>query len=173
VADHYPYRISTRTGELTVIWRSGVDAEPDTLLVDEAGRLRAFASLADLVATCEHIGVSIEFEGEGNLDLGAVRRWIRFPQHVSVSDGLVLEAWNFFEDLSRSIRTGREFPEQEPVHDSAYDKLFAGHARDPQRGADRWTAEESTAVRDLLAAGLVLWEHAVARARKPTDTSPA
>ncbi|MFE4975993.1 hypothetical protein ACFRAR_28295 [Kitasatospora sp. NPDC056651] len=165
MADHFPYRLCAGSDDLTLIWRSGEgagDGDPDRLLVDESGRLLAFAGRAPLREYCERHGPELIWEGEGELDLGPVRRWVE-PPHLAPAGlpELLLEAWNFFEDLSRSLPDGPPLPAQGPVHDSAYEKAFGGEPLAPASGEDAWTAEEDAAVRELLRAGLELWEHAV------------
>ncbi|MFE4518828.1 hypothetical protein ACFRMQ_32125 [Kitasatospora sp. NPDC056783] len=175
MADHFPYRIRTRDGDLTVIWRSGEgesDGDPDLVLTDEHGRLLAFAERAPLREYCDRHCPEIVWEGENTLDLHPVRRWVE-PPHLTPAGlpELLLEAWNFFEDLARALPDGPRLPAQGPVHDSAYEKLFGGEPLDPASGEEAWTAEEGAAVRELLRAGLDLWEHAVrtcAGAVRPT-----
>ncbi|MFE5586014.1 hypothetical protein [Kitasatospora sp. NPDC056531] len=41
MADYFPYRIVTKRGDLTLIWRPGEGDAPDELVVDELGRLLA------------------------------------------------------------------------------------------------------------------------------------
>lgn len=158
MADHFPYRISTRTGDLTLIWRPGEDDAPDRLLVDALGRLLAFPDREMLREHCVRHGLDVVWEGEGDLDLAPVRGWVERRDLGAASPGLLLEAWNFFEDLSRSLPAGPPLPVQGPVHDSAYEKIFGG-----EDGADKeeWTDGETAAVRELLRAGLDLWDLAV------------
>ncbi|MFJ2060515.1 hypothetical protein ACIOMM_31900 [Streptomyces sp. NPDC087908] len=78
-----------------------------------------------------------------------------------VTAGVLLEAWNFLEDLSLSLKTGPSLPSQGPIHDSAYEKIFGGEALEPTTGKEAWTDEETAAVRELLRAGLELWDQAV------------
>ncbi|MFF2660304.1 hypothetical protein ACFVUH_23480 [Kitasatospora sp. NPDC058032] len=144
-----------------MIWRSGDGDEPDRLAVDELGRLLAFRERAPLQECCDRNGWELIREGEGDLDLLVVRRWAERPDLDSASAGLLLEAWNFFEDLARSVRADPSLPAQGPVHDSAYEKIFGGRALDPAGGDEAWTVEETAAVRELLRAGLDLWERAV------------
>lgn len=63
----------------------------------------------------------------------------------------MLEAWNFFEDLARGLGAAHRLPRQGAVHDSAYEKLFAGGCAD-------WTPDEQRAVLELVAAGVDLWD---------------
>ncbi|MGW3230464.1 hypothetical protein [Kitasatospora sp. NPDC001095] len=162
MADHYPYRIVTRRGDLTLIWRPGEGDAPDEFVVDELVSLLAFAELGPLQESCDRNGWELVPEGEGTLDLAAVRRWVEHPGLPDpVAAVELLDAWNFFEDLSHSLKGGPALPSQGPVHDSAYEKLFGGEALDASAGEEAWTDEETTAVRELLRAGLDLWERAV------------
>ncbi|MFE7235708.1 hypothetical protein ACWCRF_14270 [Streptomyces sp. NPDC002405] len=163
MADYYPYRIATRRGDLTLIWRPGEGDAPDALAVDGLGRLLAFHDLKTLQEYCVRNGWELILEGEATLDLAVVRQWVEHPGLGSVSAGLLLDAWNFFEDLSRSLKSGSPLPSQGPIHDSAYEKIFGGEALEPTAGQGAWTDEETAAVRELLRAGLNLWEQAVHR----------
>ncbi|MFE9367304.1 hypothetical protein ACFYNN_31965 [Streptomyces sp. NPDC006978] len=160
MTDHYPYRLAARRGDLTLIWRTGEGDDPDELAVDELGGLLTFHDLGTLQAYCDRHGWELVRDGGTTLDLDAVRRWVERPDHVSPQPELLLDAWNFFEDLSHSVKSGPAFPPQGPVHDSAYEKIFGGEALEPTAGEGAWTAEESEAVRDLLGTGLNLWEQA-------------
>ncbi|MGW2873168.1 hypothetical protein [Kitasatospora sp. NPDC001225] len=167
MGDHYPYRIATRSGDLTVIWRPGEGDAPDELLVDDLGGLLVFRDVGTLRDHCDRNGRELVWEGEGTLDLAAVRRWVEHPEPGPdpgpVPAGLLLEAWNFFEDLAHSVTAGPPFPSQGPVHDSAYEKVFGGDTLEPAADEEALTDEETAAVRGLLRAGLDLWEDAVRR----------
>jgi hypothetical protein len=129
-------------------------------MVDGIGRLLAFHDRGTLQEYCDRNGWELIREGEATLDPGAVRRWVECPELGSVSAGLLLDAWNFFDDLSHSLTDGPPLPAQGPVHDSAYEKLFGGDALEPTAGEAAWTDDEAVAVRELLRAGLDLWKHA-------------
>ncbi|MFI2645603.1 hypothetical protein [Streptomyces sp. NPDC018610] len=159
MADCYPYRVTAGGGDLTLVWRSGEGDAPDEFAVDEHGGLLAFPDLRTLR---DHCGWDLVEEGGAALDLDAVRRWVERPGLGSVPAGLLLDAWNFFEDLCHSLGpSGPSLPAQGPVHDSAYEKIFGGAALGPAAGEGAWTDDETTAVRELLRAGLSLWERAV------------
>lgn len=161
MADHYPYRIVTRREDLTLIWRPGEGDALDEFVVDGLGRLLAFHDLETLREYCDRNDRELIQEDEAALDLAAVRRWIERPDPGAVSAGLLLDAWNFFEDLSRSLQAAPSLPSQGPIHDSAYEKIFGGEALEPTAGEGAWTGEETAAVREFLRAGLVLWGRAV------------
>lgn len=161
MADCYPYRIATRRGDLTLIWRPGEGDAPDEFVVDGLGRLLAFHDLKTLREHCDRNDWELIWEEDAALDLAAVRRWVERPDPGSVSAGLLLDAWNFSEDLSHSLKTGLPLPSQGSVHDSAYEKIFGGDALEPTAGEGAWTDEETAAVREFLRAGLALWDQAV------------
>ncbi|MFE2062495.1 hypothetical protein ACFXDH_08825 [Streptomyces sp. NPDC059467] len=161
MADCYPYQIATRRGELTLIWRPGEGDAPDELAVDQLGRLLTFHGLKPLQEHCDRNGWNLVRDGGAALDLGVVRRWVEHADLDSVSAGLLLNAWNFFEDLSHSLKAGPPLPSQGSIHDSAYEKVFGGDALEPTAGDAAWTDEETAVVRELLRAGLALWEQAV------------
>ncbi|MEU0007828.1 hypothetical protein ABZ079_26965 [Streptomyces sp. NPDC006314] len=161
MADCYPYRIATRRGDLTLIWRPGEGDAPDGLVVDDLGRILAFHDRKALREYCDHHGWELVWEGEATLDLDVVRRWVEHPDLAPVTAGLLLDAWNFLEDLSHSLKAGPPLPSQGPIHDSAYEKIYGGEALEPTAGEGAWTDEEASAVRELLRAGLDLWEQLV------------
>ncbi|WP_426366834.1 hypothetical protein [Streptomyces sp. E-08] len=149
----YPYRIATRGGDLTLIWRPGEADAPDEVAVDDHGQLLAFRDYETLREAADRYGWELVREGEAALDLDAVRRWVERPERGPVTTAPLLDAWNLLEDLSRSLKAGPPLPSQGPIHDSAYEKLFGEE--------EAWTDEETAAVRELLRAGLDLWEQAV------------
>lgn len=113
MTDHYPYRLAARRGDLTLIWRPGEGDGPDELAVDELGGLLTFHDLGTLQAYCDRHGWELVRDGGTTLDLDAVRRWVERPDHVSPQPELLLDAWNFFEDLSHSVKSGPAFPRKD------------------------------------------------------------
>ncbi|WP_309054420.1 hypothetical protein [Streptomyces sp.] len=163
MADCYPYRIVTAEGDLTLVWRPGEGDARDEFAVDGLGELLAFHDPADVREHCDRTGGVLVPEGEAILDLEGVRRWAEHPGLGPVPAGLLLDAWNFFDDLSHSLRAGPQLPSRGPVPDSAYEKLFGGDAPEPDAGGGAWTAEETAALHALVRAGLDLWERAAHR----------
>ncbi|MEV7106681.1 hypothetical protein [Streptomyces atroolivaceus] len=165
MADYYPYRISHGGSHLTLIWRSGEGDAPNEVAVDGRGGLLAFPDLRTLEEHCDRHGWELIREGGAALDLAVVRQWVERPDLDPVPAGLLLEAWNFFEDLSTSLKAGPALPPQGPLHDNAYEKIFGGDALGPTTCRGAWTEEEAAAVRELLRMGLDLWERAVGGSR--------
>ncbi|MFG3040833.1 hypothetical protein ACGFYZ_28435 [Streptomyces sp. NPDC048330] len=163
--DHYAFSVETRRGDLHLIWRSGEGDDRDTFAVDHRRRLLAFHAVDTLRHHCERSGRHLVAGGEGSLDLDAVRDDLRAPGPGILPTGRLLEAWNFFEDLARSVDTPTALPVQGPVHDLAYERFFEDGAA--------WSDAESAAARGLLGAGLDLWDEAVRDALVPDADLPA
>ncbi|MGW7052555.1 hypothetical protein [Streptomyces sp. NPDC054887] len=154
---HYPYRIRSNEADHFLIWRPGEGDFPDQFMTDNGGRPWSLHDRTTLQKTCDREGWELNWEGEGSLDLTAVRRWVEGSDRDSPSAELLLEAWNFFDDLSYSTRTGTTLPSRGPTQDNAYEKLFAGDSPPANGVSESWTEEETAAVRELLRAGLDLW----------------
>jgi hypothetical protein len=167
MTDRYPYRIASTTGEVAVIWRPGEGDDPDELAVDDQGRLLAFPDLDALRAYCDRNGWELVPEGEAALDLAAVRRWVERPDDGPVPADLLLEAWNFFDDLAHSLGLRPALPSRGPLQDRAYERLFGGEALQPAAGDGARTDQETSTVRQLLGEGLEFWEQAVRNAVVP------
>ncbi|MFD8420191.1 hypothetical protein [Streptomyces sp. NPDC059466] len=136
-----------------VLWVGGEGDEPDRVLVSrEADRRQV-----PVVTTVRQARVYASRRGRGpatagadTLELTRVQHWLEDPVRRRVPPGAVLEAWNFFEDLARGLGEARRLPRQGAVHNSAYEKLFGGECLD-------WTLAEEQAVRELIGAGVELW----------------
>ncbi|MFI6446941.1 hypothetical protein [Kitasatospora sp. NPDC050543] len=163
MADRYRYRIQDGPGDLTLIWQLAESGVADTVAVDEHGRLLAFADEQALSAYCRTAGWEPLHEAASTLDLAAVRRWVRQPGlDLDAHRGRLLDAWNLFEDLERSLPGGPGLPPQYAAHDGAYRRLFDG---------EQWSAADEAAARSILRAGLDLWDHAVATATATTTVA--
>ena len=165
--DRHPYRVTSRRGDLVLIWQAGAGDDPDTLAVDDRGRLLAFHDVEPLGEYCAEQGWDLTVdsgssdEPVASLDLDPVRSWVEGTRRGPAPSGLLLEAWNFFEDLARSGVAARSLPVQGGDHDAAYERIF------DEGGAGAWTDEEAAAARGLLKAGLDLWEEAARSAPAP------
>ncbi|MDV5143676.1 hypothetical protein R1T08_05110 [Streptomyces sp. SBC-4] len=167
--DRHPYRVTSRRGDLVLIWQAGEGDDPDTLAVDDGdgrGRLLAFHDAESLGKHCAGRGwalaVEVGQDEPASLDLGPVRSWAEGTYRGPAPSGPLLEAWNFFEDLARSVRAGSPLLRvQGAVHDAAYERIF------DEGGAEAWTDEEAAAARGFLTAGLALWEEEARSALVP------
>ncbi|MFZ4236114.1 hypothetical protein ACOZGD_13140 [Streptomyces murinus] len=152
----YAYRVRGAGRSGVVLWIGGRGDEADRVLaLGEAGRHRVpvFVTGRQARMFARRRGWRLAASEVGTLELARVERWLADPVRRRVPAGVVLETWNFFEDLARGLGEGRRLPRQGAVHNGAYEKLFAGECED-------WTPDERCAVRELLTAGVELWESA-------------
>ncbi|MGM9331435.1 hypothetical protein [Streptomyces murinus] len=150
----YAYRVRGAGRSGVVLWVGGRGDELDRVVsVREGGRRRVpvFVTGRQARVFAGRRGWRLAASEVGTLELVRVERWLADPVRRRVPAGVVLEAWNFFEDLARGLGEGHRLPRQGAVHDGAYEKLFAGECGD-------WTPDERRAVRELLTAGVELWE---------------
>lgn len=159
----YAYRVRGAGRSGVVLWIGGRGDEADRVLaLGEAGRRRVpvFVTGRQARVFAGRRGWRLAASETGTLELVRVERWLADSLRRRVPAGVVLEAWNFFEDLARGLGEGRRLPRQGAVHNGAYEKLFAGECED-------WAPDERCAVRELLTAGVELWESASSRRARP------
>ncbi|MCY0918505.1 hypothetical protein OS965_10000 [Streptomyces sp. H27-G5] len=149
----YAYRVRGRERGAVVLWVGGRGDAPDRVFALPAVGHRClpvFVTARRARTYADRRGRALAAHEVGLLDLARVQHWLDDPVGRAVPPGAVLEAWNFFEDLARGLAATARLPRQEATHDNAYEKLFAGQC-------STWTPEEERAVRELLAAGVDLW----------------
>jgi hypothetical protein len=151
----YGYRVRGRERSAVVLWIGGRGDEPDRVLtVPEAGRryVPVFVTVRQARLYARRRGQEPAGTEVNTLDLGRVQHWLADPERRRAPLGAVLEAWNFFEDLTRGLDAVDRLPRQGALHDSAYEKLFGAAGE----GA-AWTPDEQRAVLELIRAGVQLW----------------
>lgn len=151
--DLHAYRVRAPGRSAVVLWIGGEDDRPDRVVtLPEAGRrvVPVFVTVRQARVYASRRGRRLVTSEANTLELTRVRHWSADPVRRRLPPGAVLDAWNFFEDLARGLGEVHSLPEQNAVHDSAYDKLF-------EDGCAAWTAEERRAVLELVAAGVELW----------------
>lgn len=121
---YYPYWYRLDGADAYLIWYTDENAvtypngvgdnderdsgEPDGVLLDKAGRLLTFCSLADLHSAANRRGLSAEPEANpAPLDLDMVQRWLGAARKTTVDCQTFLEAWNLFSDLASAVQGGR------------------------------------------------------------------
>lgn len=149
----YAYRVRGLGRSAVVLWIGGRGDEPDRVLaLPEADRRRVplFTTVRQARVYASRRGRRPATAEAGTLELTRVQHWLGDPVRRRVPPGAVLEAWNFFEDLARGLGGGGPLPAQGAAHHAAYEKLFAGECA-------AWTPGERRAVRELITAGVDLW----------------
>ncbi|MFE1437218.1 hypothetical protein [Streptomyces sp. NPDC058739] len=149
----YAYRVRGLGRSAVVLWIGGEGDEPDQVLaLPEADRRRVpvFTTVRQARVYVSRRGRRLAGSEADTLELTRVQHWLEDPVRRRVPSGAVLDAWNFFEDLARGLGEAHRLPQQSPVHDSAYEKLFGGECAE-------WTPAEQRAVLELITAGVELW----------------
>lgn len=147
------YRVRGRGRSAVVLWIGGRGDEPDQVYaLAEAGRSRVpvFVTVRRARVYVSRRGLRPATSEADTLELVRVQHWLEDPVRRKVPSGSVLETWNFFEDLARGLDAVQRLPQQEAVHNSAYEKLFGGESA-------AWTPDEQRAVLELITAGVELW----------------
>ena len=137
-------------------------SQPDGVLLDEAGRLLTFTSLADLQGFAHRRGLSLDSNVNAEpLDLDAVQRWLGAARRTTVDCQEFLNAWNLFSDFASTVDGKlRHIDDQKEVR--IYDKLFWGNnlpALTPpgKEYVPLWTRSEVARLRNVLNKGMQLF----------------
>ncbi|AYG81912.1 hypothetical protein DWB77_04079 [Streptomyces hundungensis] len=149
----YAYRVRGRVRSAVVLWAGGRGDEPDRVCTapdDGPGQVPVFVTVRQARMYARRRGWKPATPEAGTLELRRIEHWLEDPRRRKAPPGPVLDAWNFFEDLARGLEATTALPRQGPVHGNAYEKLFAGECA-------AWTPDEQHAVRELLTAGVELW----------------
>ncbi|MFD9338958.1 hypothetical protein ACFWBF_31900 [Streptomyces sp. NPDC060028] len=149
----YAYRVRGRGRSAVVLWIGGRGDEPDQVFtVPEADRRQVpvFVTVRQARVYVRRRGRELAISEANTLELSRVQHWLEDPVRRKIPPGAVLEAWNFFEDLARGLDAVHQLPQQGTVQNSAYEKLFEGECA-------TWTPDEQRSVRELIRAGVELW----------------
>lgn len=148
------YRVRGRGRSGVVLWIGGRGDELDRVVAlpaSDGRQLPLFVTGRQARTFAARWGVGMAAPEVDTLELVRVQHWLADPDRRKVPPGAVLDAWNFFEDLARGLDAVDALPRQGAVHDRAYEGLFGGECTG-------WTEEEHRAVRELLSAGVELWD---------------
>lgn len=166
------YRLGGRDGYL--VWWSS--SHQDGVVVDAAGRVPSFESIAALLGYARGRGLAIVDEEPILHDLDRTANWLSTEQAPVDCDDL-LSAWNLFDDVSTS--TVGDFDPDRDLTGAVYDKLFFGSttANNVLKPEDEpvyqpaWSESELELLRAALSRGLSMFER-VLRAHDSRAGSP-
>lgn len=156
----YMYRLD---GDVRcLVWCSG---ESD-MFVGEFGQIISFRSSDDARKFAELRGFHVAEETAEPLDLDALVLWIEAFRTAPVDCVLMLDAWNMFDDASKTMLGVLE--EMPAPLARLYEKLFWGNnisAATPDGGAyaPAWPEAERQLLADHLLAGLTRFRQFVAK----------
>lgn len=153
------YRLDHEDGHL--IWYTD---NKDGVVVDTESKVPSFRNTEALLQYAQTHGLTVDV-GEAilfNLDLAAQRPSAGIG--ASVDCGNILNAWNLFDDVARSV--GGAFEVEREVSQKIYEKLFwasnlPGVTPEGERYDPAWTLGELETVGDVLSSGLLRFRRSV------------
>ena len=166
---YFPHLYRLNAENRFMIWISN---EKSLVLADAEGSVLTFADLASVQAYADSTHICLESEEPELQDLDLVLAWTIAP-HTPVDCSSVLNAWNLFGDVAKSVRTrGRLFQKLDrridSQHPGLYKKVFRGNnlvslTPDGVHYVPEWLPEELAALVELLSVGLELLKPCVSR----------
>lgn len=120
--EFYPCSFRLHDRKSYLIWISNVH---DGILLNSDKNVIVFASLSALESYAKTQKISLNSSDNSDLDFDALQRWLLIPDADKVDCSLLLNAWNLFDDLNRSI-IGVVIQTNQ-VLEKIYDKLFWGN----------------------------------------------
>ena len=153
------YRLDCKDAHL--IWFTD---EKDGVFVSLEGRVPSFENTEDLLRYAESRGLSVDVEAAILLDLDTLAEWLKQENVESVDCVSVLNAWNLFDDVSRSL--GGAFDADRKLTKKIYDKVFWGNnlpsvTPEGESYHPAWTKRELKIMRELLSSGLSFFRSSV------------
>ena len=153
------YRLDSEDGHL--IWYTD---DKDGVVVDTESNVPSFRNTEALLGYAQTHGLTIDV-GEPilfNLDLAA--QWLLAGTSTSVDCGNILNAWNLFDDVARSV--GGAFDGESEASQKIYEKLFWGNnlpsvTPEGERYDPAWTLADLETLGDVLSSGLSLFRRSV------------
>jgi hypothetical protein len=151
--------------------------ERDGFVRRQDGQLLHARSLEGLASAAAEMGLSIVPDEPARYDFDQLRQWCIGAEAAGVDCSAFLNAWNFFDDLTR-LHDDRDSDYAKLSRRAAqsYDKLFWGNnlpSMTPpgERFTPVWSAEELEDIRRVMEAGLRLVEAELPPVEGPPRTS--
>jgi hypothetical protein len=161
---YYSYGYRLNGVDAYLLWYTDLSEdgnEPDGVLLDDAGPLLTFRSLANLNDYAARCGLAVKPDGAMRLDLDVVQHWLAHPRKTTVDCEIFLNAWNLFSDLATAIQGSLAYIDaQKEIR--IYDKLFWGNnipaITPPGKHYDPvWTKSEIGRMQNVLKDGMQLF----------------
>ena len=155
--EYYSYQVHFAGYTHNLLWYTN---DLDGLILDQNGKLTTFATRTELVTYAEAHGITPLKHATTSLDLDLVVRWCEHASATSVDCQLLLNAWNFFTDLTNSVpRVASAFVGSNRKYSPINEKLFYGCDLPVITPKDMhyipsWTVEELVDIVTVLRSGL-------------------
>ena len=144
-----------------LIW---FDDESDGFVSDSRGKVPCFLHTEDLLRYASSENLSVETIEPILRDLDLVASWLGASETEVVDCKILLDAWNIFDDVSRSV--GGNFDANPKLTNKIYDKLFWGNNLPSVTPKGKsyepiWAKRELKIIRETLSAGLSLFREKI------------
>jgi hypothetical protein len=140
--------------------------EDDGVYLDADATVPSFSKQEELYEYAQAAGISVDLAESVLLDLDTVSEWLVDRTADTVDCVVLLNAWNLFDDVSRSL--GGTFDANRERTGDIYNKLFWGNnipAMTPEGQSfhPTWTQIELDIMREVLRSGFALFNNARAK----------
>lgn len=155
---YYSYRFRLDYKKNYVIWFTN---DKDGILTNSENKILCFDDSTALTDFAQKQNIAVEIDkNQKQLDLDLFRSWLE-SDDARVNCELLLDIWNFFDDVSKSIN--KEFDSDREFTKNIYDKLFWGSnlpvvTPENEFYEPVWCAEELRIIRETLSAGFRLFQ---------------
>lgn len=137
----------------------------ERLLLDAAGRIAFYSTIAELVEQAELLHLPLQAEPPPLYDLDRLTVQLATLRPSTIDCALLLDSWNLFTDAGASLRWSRFDPKSSRTQ-KLYEKLFWSNnlpAMTPvgEHYRPSWSVREVRQLRIILSDGLRLFRHNV------------
>lgn len=169
---YYPVRYRLDYKERWLLWYTlgeGEGDEPDSVVVDENGKMLVFRSRQSLMAYAHAEELALAAENESAFfNLDNVVKWLGRKRPAELNCVEFLNAWNLLADVSASV--GGSFDPDKARTRQIYHKLFWGNNLPAVTPAGKhytpqWPGRESRVIRKVLREGLFLFRECAIQVR--------
>jgi hypothetical protein len=116
----YPYGLKIDGDSLWVGWVEDEFGDQDVLELNSEGHLKYSLTVEEFLDGHDRSLIEIRQHDGEILDLDKVNEWLTTREEMNPQ--LILDAWNFFGDLARSV--GKEIETRSAYEMDVYEKLF-------------------------------------------------
>ena len=155
------FRLDNRDGYLIFFYD---EPDPDGFVTDERGRVSCFLNTEDLLRYASASNLTVDAEDPRLLNLDILVAWLESKDADTVDCKTFLEAWNLFDDFSKTI--GGNFDADQKKTQKIYNKLFWGNnlpavTPEGEHFEPIWTKRELKIMREVLGEGLSLFKEKI------------
>ncbi len=158
----YPYGLKIDGVSLWVGWVEDEFGDQDLLELNSEGHLKYSLTIEEFLDGHDRSQIEIRQHDGELLDLDEVNEWLKTREELNPQ--LILDAWNFFGDLARSL--GKQIDSRSAYEKDVYEKLFFSLnllATDGPLYEPDWSQAQLDCIADVITNGQSLLAETLAR----------